>query len=91
MLKKIGPARLAKGKFTSEVEAAEDRGATVEELRELLGKGRAKKGMFEGNLDDGELEIGQIATLIRESKSVAEVISEVVSEFQLCKQRIATF
>lgn len=90
LLKKIGPARLAKGKFTSEVEAAEERGATAEELREMLGKGRAKKGMFEGNLEEGELEIGQIATLIRESQSVAEVIKEIVTEFEASKQRLVS-
>lgn len=90
LLKKIGPARLAKGKFTSEVEAAEDRGATVEELRELLGKGRAKKGMFEGNLEEGELEIGQIASIIREHKTVAEVVAEIVTEFDLTKQRLTS-
>lgn len=88
LLKKIGPARLAKGKFASEVEEAENRGATVEELRELLGKGRAKKGMFEGNLEEGELEIGQIASIVREHKTVAQVVTEIVTEFDLTKQRL---
>lgn len=89
LLKRLGPARLVKGKFASEVEAAEVRGASVEELRELLGKGRAKKGMFEGNLDEGELEIGQIATLIRKSETVAEVMKEIIDEFELSKVKLA--
>ncbi len=89
LLKKVSPTRLAKGRFFSEVEEAEARGASVEEMRELLGKGRAKKGIFEGNLDEGELEIGQVASLIHELKPVSEVVKEVVDEFNACKQVVS--
>lgn len=81
LLKKISPTRLVKGVFTTEVEEAEARGASVDELRALLGKGRAKKGIFEGNLEEGELEIGQIASLFREEQSVEEVMQELISDF----------
>ncbi len=91
LLKKLAPVRLVKGKFFSEVEEAEARGASVEEMRELLGKGRAKKGIFEGNLDEGELEIGQVASLIHELKPVAEVVKEVIDEFNSCKQVVSAF
>jgi enoyl-[acyl-carrier protein] reductase II len=77
LLKQLSPTRLIKGDFTSLVEAAEARGASPDELRDLLGKGRAKKGIFEGNLTEGELEIGQIASLFRESQSVADVMCEL--------------
>ncbi|WP_321424135.1 nitronate monooxygenase [uncultured Bacteroides sp.] len=89
LLKKLAPSRLAKGKFFSEVEEAEARGASVEEMRELLGKGRAKKGIFEGNLEEGELEIGQVSSLLRELKPVAEVIKEVIDEFNTCRQAVS--
>lgn len=65
-LKKIGPTRLIRNDFYTAVETAENRGASAEELKELLGRGRSKRGIFEGNLADGELEIGQIASLIRD-------------------------
>jgi enoyl-[acyl-carrier protein] reductase II len=91
LLKKLAPARLAKGKFFSEVEEAETRGASVEEMRELLGKGRAKKGIFEGNLEEGELEIGQVSSLLRELKPVAEVIKEIIDEFNTCRQAVSEF
>ena len=81
-MKKVSPTRLVKGAFTTAVEEAEARGANVEELRELLGKGRAKKGIFEGNLEEGELEIGQIASLFREEVSVADVMKEIISDFE---------
>jgi enoyl-[acyl-carrier protein] reductase II len=89
LLKKVSPTRLAKGKFFSEVEEAEARGASVEEMRELLGKGRAKKGIFEGNLDEGELEIGQVSSLIHELKPVSEVVKEIIDEFNACKQVVS--
>jgi len=91
LLKKLAPVRLVKGKFFSQVEEAEARGASVEEMRELLGKGRAKKGIFEGNLDEGELEIGQVASLIHELKPVAEVVKEVIDEFNACKKVVSAF
>jgi enoyl-[acyl-carrier protein] reductase II len=79
LLKKLSPTRLVKSNFASAVEAAEARGASEGELRELLGKGRAKKGIFEGDLTEGELEIGQVASLFHESQSVAEVMRELTS------------
>lgn len=81
LLKKLSPTRLVKGAFCQAVEEAESRGASVEELRELLGRGRAKKGIFEGDLEDGELELGQVASLFRQSQTVAEVMREMVEEY----------
>ena len=81
LLKKVSPTRLVKGTFTTVVEEAESRGATVEELRELLGKGRAKKGIFEGDLEAGELEIGQVASLFHEQQTAKEIIDEMMLEF----------
>ena len=85
LLKKLSPTRLVKNDFYNHVEEAEARGASVEEMRELLGKGRAKQGIFEGDLSNGELEIGQIASLFREEKSVAEVMEELVAEYNARK------
>lgn len=82
LLKKLAPTRLVKGSFTSAVEEAEARGASVEEMRALLGKGRAKKGIFEGNLEEGELEIGQVAALFRKEETVAEAIEDITNSFQ---------
>ena len=89
LLKKVSPTRLVKGVFATEVEEAEARGASVDELRTLLGKGRAKKGIFEGNLEEGELEIGQIASLFREEQSVGEVMQELISDFHAGIERIS--
>lgn len=88
LLKKLSPTRLVKGGFTTAVEEAEARGASVEELRELLGKGRAKKGIFEGDLEAGELEIGQVAALFREQQSAREVIEEMIRNFEAAKSRL---
>ncbi len=88
MLKQLTPVRLLKNKFYEEVENAENRGATVEELSQLLGRGRAKKGMFEGDLENGELEIGQIAALIKEIKPAKEIIDEIMNEYHLAKNEI---
>lgn len=82
LLKKLSPTRLVKGSFATAVEEAEARGASVEEMKELLGKGRAKKGIFEGDLQEGELEIGQVASLFRETKTAAEVIKEIMEDFR---------
>ena len=73
---------IARGGFFREVEEAENRGATAEELKTLLGKGRAKKGMFEGDLDNGELEIGQVASLFREQQTAAEIVHDIVTEYR---------
>ncbi len=81
-LKKLTPVRLIKNKFFNEVQEAELRGASPEELHQLLGRGRAKKGMFEGDLDTGELEIGQVSTLLKSIQPALAIIDEVWSEFQ---------
>ena len=77
-----------KGGFTTAVEEAEARGASVEEMRTLLGKGRAKKGMFEGNLEEGELEIGQVAALFRKKETVAEVMEEIITGYRQSLNRL---
>jgi enoyl-[acyl-carrier protein] reductase II len=82
LLKKLAPVRLVKGNFKTAVEEAEARGASMEEMKELLGKGRAKKGIFEGNLEEGELEIGQAASLFHELQTVDEVIKELIEEYR---------
>ncbi len=81
-LKQLTPVRLIKNKFYNAVDEAEKRGASAEELTALLGRARAKKGMFEGNLDDGELEIGQVSSSIRDIKPAADVLAEIYSEFE---------
>ena len=90
LFKKLSPTRLVKGDFATAVEEAEARGASVEELRELLGKGRAKKGIFEGDLKEGELEIGQVASLFWEELSVEEVMKELIRDFKLSLENVKT-
>ena len=82
LLKKLAPTRLVKNHFRDAVEKAENEGASAEELRVLLGKGRAKKGIFEGDLEEGELEIGQVSALISRQQNVEEVMRELVEAFQ---------
>ena len=88
LLKKLSPTRLVTNAFRDAVEAAEARGASAEEMRELLGRGRAKKGMFEGDLDEGELEIGQVSALIREKQSVADVMKSLLEGYRLTESRM---
>lgn len=88
LLKKLSPTRLVKGEFTTAVEEAEARGASAEEMKELLGKGRSKKGIFEGNLQEGELEIGQVASLFREMQTVSEVMKEIMEDFHKGMEKI---
>jgi enoyl-[acyl-carrier protein] reductase II len=80
-LKKVVPVRLLKNPFFEEVNNAEKSGASEEELKLLLGRGRAKKGMFEGNLEEGELEIGQVSTLIKNIKPAGEIVKDLWQEF----------
>ena len=87
LLKKLAPTRLAKNAFRDAVEKAEESGATAEELRDLLGKGRAKKGIFEGNLDEGELEIGQVSALLSRQKSVKDVMRELIESYRRVAER----
>ena len=86
-LKKLTPVRLLKNGFYKQVEEAEKNGATAEELITLLGKGRAKKGMFEGELNEGELEIGQVSALIRSIKPAADIVHEIMKDFEDSLQR----
>lgn len=80
-LKKIGATRLIKNEFYDKVKAAEDSGASAEQMKELLGKGRAKRGIFEGDLVEGELEIGQIASLLKDLPPAKEVLGQIVKEY----------
>lgn len=82
-LKQLTPVRLLKNKFYEAVKQAETNCATREELQELLGRGRAKRGMFEGDLEEGELEIGQISGYLKNIKPAAEIIKEIVAEYNV--------
>ena len=81
-MKQLTPVRIIKNKFFQEVSDAELRGATIDELKTILGRARAKKGMFEGNLEEGELEIGQGSALVRDILPAAEIVKNVWQEFQ---------
>jgi enoyl-[acyl-carrier protein] reductase II len=81
-LKALTPVRLLHNDFSARVQQAEERGASREELAELLGRGRAKKGMFEGELNEGELEVGQVCSIIRTLKPAAEVVHEIMVDFR---------
>ena len=89
MLKEITPVRLLKNEFYNQIVSAYDKGATIEELRALLGRGRAKKGMFLGNLSEGELEVGQISATMNTIKPAGEIVQEIIEEFQLIKNKIS--
>jgi enoyl-[acyl-carrier protein] reductase II len=89
-LKQLTPVRMLKNKFFAEVDSAEKNGASVEELKALLGRARAKKGMFEGNLDEGELEIGQVSAMISDLKPAAVVLEEIYSEFRDTLKRLSS-
>ncbi|MDY7396099.1 nitronate monooxygenase [Aureibaculum sp. 2210JD6-5] len=81
-LKELAPVRLLKNKFYEDVQELYKKNPTVDELKDLLGRARAKKGMFEGDLDEGELEIGQIAGLIHDIKPAAEIVKEIIADFE---------
>jgi enoyl-[acyl-carrier protein] reductase II len=87
-LKEITPVRLIKNKFYNELETAYNNCATKEDLQKILGRARAKKGMFEGDLDEGELEIGQISSAIKEIKPAAEIVFEIIEEYKLVIQKM---
>jgi len=90
-LKELAPVRLIRNKFFTEVQQAYENCASADDLKALLGRARAKKGMFEGDLEDGELEIGQIVGLINEVKTVEEVMKEIMDDFGQSVQRQFTF
>ena len=90
-LKELTAVRLIKNGFYDEIQKAYKRNATHEELKELLGRGRAKKGMFEGDLIEGELEIGQVSAMIKEIKPVADIISQIVEDFEKANKKNYSF
>ncbi len=85
-LKELAPVRLIKNKFFNDIQALYKQSPSVEDLKNLLGRARAKRGMFEGDLEEGELEIGQIAGLIHDIKPVATIVNDIISEFEEAKQ-----
>lgn len=87
-LKELAPVRLIKNKFFNDVMQAYTNHATVDDLKELLGRARAKKGMFEGDLDEGELEIGQVSGMIDSVKPAAEILQEIIAEYQDAKTQL---
>ena len=89
MMKNLTPVRLLKNAFSKEVAEAELAGASSESLQALLGRGRAKKGMFEGDMNEGELEIGQVSAYLHEIKPAAEIVQEIWNEFLVEKERIS--
>ncbi len=88
-LKELAPVRLLKNKFYQDIERMYQSSPSKEDLIGLLGRARAKKGMFEGDLEEGELEIGQIAGLIHEIKPAAEIVKEMIEEFEMAKAEVA--
>ncbi len=87
-LKELAPVRLIKNKFYNDVQKAYANGASIQQLKELLGRARAKRGMFEGDLEEGELEIGQVSALIHNIKPAAQIVEDLMSEFTLAKVEI---
>ena len=87
-LKELMPVRLIKNDFFARVQEVYQNGGSIEELKELLGRARAKKGMFEGDLIEGELEIGQISGLINEIKPAADVVAEIINEFEQARKEL---
>jgi len=89
-LKELTAVRMIKNKFYNEIQEAYINNASTEQLKDLLGRGRAKKGMFEGNLEEGELEIGQVSAMINTIMPVDKIIKKVIAEFESEKSRIST-
>lgn len=89
-LKKISPTRLIKNELFAKIAEAESRGAEADELRELLGRAASKRGIFEGDLENGELEIGQIASTIKEVKPVGQIMHELITDFHTTQSKIQT-
>jgi enoyl-[acyl-carrier protein] reductase II len=88
VLKKLNPVRMVKNTFYQQVKELEMKGASAEELKNLLGKGRSKRGIFEGDLEEGELEIGQIAAMVNRSETAIEVVQDIVNEYFILKKYI---
>lgn len=89
-LKKISPTRLIKNELFAKIAEAENRGAEADELRELLGRAASKRGIFEGDLENGELEIGQIASTIKEVKPIAQIMHDLITDFHTTQSKIQT-
>ena len=90
-LKELAPVRLIKNKFYNDIQNLYKTAPTIEQLKNLLGRARAKKGMFEGDLENGELEIGQISGLIHDIKPVAKIVEDIITEFNLSKLDVNKF
>jgi enoyl-[acyl-carrier protein] reductase II len=90
-LKELAPVRMIKNKFYHQLQELYAKSPSVDDLKNLLGRARAKRGMFEGDLEEGELEIGQIAGLIHDIKPAAKIIADMISEFEQAKKEAATF
>jgi enoyl-[acyl-carrier protein] reductase II len=90
-LKELAPVRLIKNKFYQDVQDLYEKCPTKEDLVVLLGRARAKKGMFEGDLVEGELEIGQIAGIIHEIKPAGEIIKEMITDFETARKEVLNF
>ena len=88
-LKELAPVRLLKNKFYEDVQQAYAHGAGKEELKALLGRARAKKGMFEGDMEEGELEIGQVSALIHDVLPAAQIVQTLVQEFQAARDKVS--
>lgn len=87
MLKQLTPVRLLKNEFFKQVQQAEQQHASTDDLKQLLGRGRAKKGMFEGQLEEGELEIGQVSSIIKRIQPAADIVNEIYHEFEMALQQ----
>lgn len=89
-LKELAPVRLLKNKFYQDIQRAYEQGAGKEELKLLLGRARAKKGMFEGDMEEGELEIGQVASLIHEILPASEIVEKLLEEFETARKAVSS-
>ncbi|MGZ0014985.1 NAD(P)H-dependent flavin oxidoreductase [Yeosuana sp. AK3] len=90
-LKELAPVRLIKNKFYNDLQELYKTSPSMDDLKNLLGRARAKKGMFEGDLDEGELEIGQVSGLIHDVKPVAQIVSDMILEFEKAKKQVLKF
>jgi enoyl-[acyl-carrier protein] reductase II len=90
-IRKVVPVRLLNNSFYQQMKQLEDSGASMEELKELLGNGRAKRGMFEGDMDEGELEIGQVSALIDSVRPAGEIVRELAEEFEEARKELLEY
>ncbi len=90
-LKELAPVRLIKNKFYKDIQEAYAKGASIAELKEVLGRARAKRGMFEGDMEEGELEIGQVSALIHDIKPAAQIVEDMMQEFTDAKLEVSNY